>query len=36
MSEAWQKNNSMRIDHLLVSNNLLENVKSININKKPS
>ena len=25
----------MRIDHFLVSNNLLENIKSININKKP-
>jgi len=35
MSGAWQKNNGMRIDHFLVSNNLLENVKSININKKP-
>ena len=25
----------MRIDHFLVTNNLIENVKSININKKP-
>ena len=25
----------MRIDHFLVSNSLLENLKSININKKP-
>ena len=25
----------MRIDHFLVSNNLIENVKSVNINKKP-
>ncbi len=32
---SWQKNYGMRIDHFLVSNNLLENVKSININKKP-
>ncbi len=32
---SWQKNFGLRIDHFLVSNNLLENVKSININKKP-
>ena len=32
---SWQKNYGMRIDHFLVSNNLLDNVKSININKKP-
>ena len=32
---SWQKNHGMRIDHFLVSNNLLENTKSININKKP-
>ena len=32
---SWQKNYGMRIDHFLVSNNLLENLKSININKKP-
>ena len=25
----------MRIDHFLLSNNLLENITSININKKP-
>ena len=25
----------MRIDHFLLSNNLIENIKSININKKP-
>jgi len=25
----------MRIDHFLVSNNLLEDLRSININKKP-
>jgi len=35
MSGAWQKNNGMRIDHFLVSNNLLYNIKSININTKP-
>ena len=32
---SWQKNYGMRIDHFLVTNNLVENVKSININKKP-
>ena len=35
MAGAWQKNHGMRIDHFLVSNNLLNNVKSINIDKKP-
>tara|TARA_B100000029_G_scaffold320496_1_gene312887 strand:+ start:9532 stop:10308 length:777 start_codon:yes stop_codon:yes gene_type:complete len=35
MSGAWQKNNGMRIDHFLVSNNILDSVKSVNINKKP-
>ena len=34
-SGSWQKNNGMRIDHFLLSNNLIDNVKSININKKP-
>ena len=32
---SWQKNYGMRIDHFLLSNNLVENVSSININKKP-
>ena len=32
---SWQKNYGMRIDHFLLSNNLLENFSSININKKP-
>jgi len=32
---SWQKNYGMRIDHFLISNNLLDNAKSININKKP-
>ena len=32
---SWQKNYGMRIDHFLLSNNLIENVKSIEINKKP-
>ena len=35
MAGAWQKNQGMRIDHFLVSNNLLNNIKNININKKP-
>ncbi len=35
MSGSWQKNHGMRIDHFLVSNNLLNNIKSININKIP-
>jgi exodeoxyribonuclease-3 len=32
---SWQKNYGMRIDHFLLSNNLIENVSSIQINKKP-
>ncbi len=32
---SWQKNFGMRIDHFLVSNSILENLKSVNINKKP-
>ena len=32
---SWEKNYGMRIDHFLLSNNLIENVTSININKKP-
>ena len=32
---SWQKNYGMRIDHFLLSSNLLDNVVSININKKP-
>ena len=32
---SWQKNYGMRIDHFLLSNNLIESIKSININKKP-
>jgi len=35
MAGSWPKNYGMRIDHFLVSNNLLENVKTININQKP-
>ena len=32
---SWQKNYGMRIDHFLLSNNLIDSVSSININKKP-
>ena len=35
MAGAWKKNHGMRIDHFLITNNLLNNIKSININKKP-
>ena len=35
MAGSWQKNNGMRIDHFLVSNNLLDNIKNVNIDKKP-
>ena len=34
-SGAWQRNNGLRIDHFLVSNNILDNVQDIFINKKP-
>ena len=32
---SWQKNYGMRIDHFLISTNLINYIKSININKKP-
>ena len=35
MAGSWQKNHGLRIDHFLASNNLLDNIKSINIDKKP-
>ena len=35
MAGSWPKNYGMRIDHFLVSDNLLENVSAININQKP-
>ena len=35
MAGSWQKNHGMRIDHFLISNNLLSNIKNIMINKKP-
>ena len=34
-ASSWQKNYGMRIDHFLLSNNLIENIVTININKKP-
>ena len=34
-SGSWEKNYGMRIDHFLVSHNLLGNIKKIEINKKP-
>jgi exodeoxyribonuclease-3 len=35
MAGSWPKNYGMRIDHFLASDNLLGNIKSININQKP-
>ena len=35
MSGSWQKNHGLRIDHFLISNNLLNIIKNVNINKKP-
>ena len=35
MAGAWQKNHGMRIDHFLITSNLLKDVKSINIDKRP-
>ncbi len=35
MSGSWQKNHGMRIDHFLVSHNLLDKIKKIKIDKKP-
>ena len=35
MASSWQKNHGMRIDHFLVSHNLLKTIKNVNINKKP-
>tara|TARA_B100001564_G_C20464053_1_gene589433 strand:- start:12 stop:788 length:777 start_codon:yes stop_codon:yes gene_type:complete len=34
-SGSWEKNYGLRIDHFLASKNILENLNSININKKP-
>ena len=35
MAGSWPKNYGMMIDHFLVSDNLLDNVETININQKP-
>ena len=35
MAGSWPKNYGMRIDHFLISDNLLEKIESININQKP-
>jgi len=35
MAGSWVKNYGMRIDHFLVSNNLLESIQTIKINKNP-
>ena len=35
MAGSWTKNYGMRIDHFLVSDNLLEFIKTINSNQKP-
>ena len=35
MAGSWQKNNGMRIDHFLVSNNFINEIKSVKIDKKP-
>ena len=32
---SWQKNYGMRIDHFLISNNFINNIKTVNINNKP-
>ena len=35
MAGGWQKNHGMRIDHFLVSNNLLNTIKNVKIDKRP-
>tara|TARA_Y100000590_G_scaffold465614_1_gene638392 strand:- start:1289 stop:2065 length:777 start_codon:yes stop_codon:yes gene_type:complete len=35
MSGSWQKNHGMRIDHFMVTTELLDSIKKISINKKP-
>ena len=35
MAGSWQKNHGMRIDHFLVTNDLINDIKNININKNP-
>ena len=34
MKSSWQKNNGLRIDHMLISNSLINHVKSFEIKKK--
>ena len=33
MKGSWQKNNGLRIDHVLVSNDLIDSIKKIEIKK---
>ena len=35
MAGSFQRNRGMRIDHFLISNSIINNVKNINIDKKP-
>ena len=35
MAGSWQKNNGLRIDHFLISNNILGSIKNIKIDKIP-
>ena len=35
MAGSWQKNNGLRIDHFLISKNILSSIKNIKIDKKP-
>ena len=35
MAGSWPKNYGMRIDHFLVTDNLIDDIKTININQKP-
>ena len=35
MAGSWQKNNGLRIDHFLISNNILSSIKNIKIDNKP-
>ena len=35
MAGSWPKNHGMRIDHFLISTNILNKIKSINIDSKP-
>ena len=35
MANSWQKNHGMRIDHFLITSSLLNDIRSINIDRKP-